>query len=149
MSKKVTPGDQVVGSRVRLRRKQLRMSQETLGEALGITFQQIQKYENGTNRVGAVRLCEISKLLGVPINYFFESLTAVNSSQPEVPVTPSVLAVSGGIELLNAYAQIKNSRMRRVVLDLARCLAADGQSANPLTAGESGAPASRSRARAR
>ena len=71
--KKPNPIDVHVGSRIRLRRTMLNMSQEKLGEALGITFQQIQKYEKGTNRVGASRLQNISSVLNVPVSFFFEA----------------------------------------------------------------------------
>ncbi|RUY60953.1 XRE family transcriptional regulator, partial [Mesorhizobium sp. M7A.F.Ca.CA.001.13.1.1] len=70
--KKPNPIDIHVGSRIRLRRNMLGMSQEKLGENLGITFQQIQKYEKGTNRVGASRLQAIASILGVPVAFFFE-----------------------------------------------------------------------------
>src|ERR1041384_7946973 len=76
--KKPNPTDVHVGSRIRLRRNMLGMSQEKLGETLGITFQQIQKYEKGTNRVGASRLQAISEVLAVPVAFFFEDAPAHN-----------------------------------------------------------------------
>src|SRR5436189_681918 len=71
-SRRANPVDVHVGSRVRLRRMMLGMSQEKLGESLGITFQQIQKYEKGTNRIGASRLQHIARVLTMPVSYFFE-----------------------------------------------------------------------------
>src|SRR3546814_20113266 len=73
------PVDVHVGSRVRLRRTLLGMSQEKLGEAIGLTFQQVQKYERGTNRIGASRLFDLSKVLDVPVGFFFEELGDWNS----------------------------------------------------------------------
>src|ERR671914_1569018 len=73
------PIDRHVGSRVRMRRMIVGMSQEKLGESLGLTFQQVQKYEKGTNRIGASRLQQISKVLGVPIEFFFEGAPNVGS----------------------------------------------------------------------
>jgi transcriptional regulator with XRE-family HTH domain len=76
MAKIPNPIDKHVGARVRMRRVLVGLSQEKLGDALGITFQQIQKYEKGTNRIGASRLQEASKILGVPVNFFFEGAQA-------------------------------------------------------------------------
>src|SRR5215831_229867 len=75
-SDKPNPTDVHVGSRVRLRRTLLGMSQEKLGEAIGLTFQQVQKYERGANRVGASRLFDLSRVLDVPVSYFFEEMEA-------------------------------------------------------------------------
>src|SRR5437588_9574105 len=83
--KAANPIDRHVGSRVRMRRKMLAMSQTKLGDALGVTFQQVQKYEKGTNRIGAGRLQQISHILQVPVVFFFE---AASNASPQVPMTP-------------------------------------------------------------
>src|SRR5436189_1899420 len=75
-TKAPNPVDKYVGSRVRMRRIMLGMSQEKLGEALGLTFQQVQKYERGTNRIGASRLFDLSRVLEVPVSFFFEEMSA-------------------------------------------------------------------------
>src|SRR5919112_1572624 len=74
MSKEATLADRLVGERVRLRRKELGLSQEKLGKAVGVTFQQIQKYENGVNRIGAGRLTQIGSFFYVPVSYFFDGV---------------------------------------------------------------------------
>src|SRR5438045_3362688 len=84
MAKKApNPTDKHVGARVRMRRKMLGMSQEKLGDALGLTFQQVQKYEKGTNRIGASRLQQIAHILQVPIEFFFEGAPAPHGQQPD------------------------------------------------------------------
>src|SRR6201996_5200722 len=107
------PTDKHVGSRVRMRRMMLGMSQEKLGDALGLTFQQVQKYEKGTNRIGASRLQQISHILQVPVAFFFEGAPALHS-QPDGPATaaPSptyvsdFLATSDGLALTKAFMRI-------------------------------------------
>lgn len=115
-----------VGTRVRLRRKTLKMSQEQLGDQLGITFQQVQKYERGTNRVGASRLWAISKVLDVPVQYFYDGLPdgveeGENSERPEIY---EFINSTDGVALAMAVSQIKNKAVRRQILELARSLAA-------------------------
>ena len=113
-----------VGSRIRLRRVMLGLSQEKLGDGLGITFQQVQKYEKGTNRVGASRLQHISELLDVPISYFFEGVP--DASQDRAPVAPSALSQflnsKEGISLAKAFSAIEDTRVRRRVLELVQSL---------------------------
>lgn len=113
-----------VGSRIRLRRVMLGLSQEKLGDGLGITFQQVQKYEKGTNRVGASRLQHISELLDVHISYFFEGVP--DASQDRAPVAPSALSQflnsKEGISLAKAFSAIEDSRVRRRVLELVQSL---------------------------
>nr|WP_275415035.1 helix-turn-helix transcriptional regulator [Novacetimonas pomaceti] len=97
MSSSPSPVDVYVGSRIRLRRTLLGMSQERLGTALGLTFQQVQKYERGANRVGASRLYDLARVLDVPIAFFFDGMPQDNAAQPEVPAgaaTPSSFAES-------------------------------------------------------
>jgi transcriptional regulator with XRE-family HTH domain len=115
--------DALVGARLRSRRKQLRISQERLGKEIGVSFQQVQKYENGTNRIGAGRLAEISKVLDVPVAYFFTGNSAGSSSDGERADTRAILSEPGATELLQAYAQIGSLALRSAVVRLARDLA--------------------------
>ena len=123
MAKAATPMDALVGSRLRSRRKQLRISQERLGKEIGVSFQQVQKYENGTNRIGAGRLAEISKVLDVPVAYFFTGSSGAASADGERGDTRAILSEPGANELLQAYAQIGSLALRNAVVRLARDLA--------------------------
>lgn len=129
MIKKVpNPIDQHVGGRVRIRRVLTGMSQEKLGEALGLTFQQVQKYEKGTNRIGASRLQQIASILGVTISFFFEGLPA--EAQGRIGVTDDgdtsqvieFLSTTEGLQLNKAFARIKDPKVRRRVVDLVSTL---------------------------
>ena len=128
--KQPNPIDVHVGSRVRLRRMMLGMSQEKLGENLGITFQQIQKYEKGTNRIGASRLQHIARVLSMPVSYFFEgapglSAAAMTDGLDDAPPTNHVvdfLSTSEGIQLNKAFVRIKDAKLRRRVIDLVRAI---------------------------
>ena len=123
-----------VGGRVRLRRMILGLSQEKLGEALGLTFQQVQKYEKGINRIGASRLFELSRVLGVPITYFYEELLDQSSSDqhasgfsesgPDHAIV-EFLGSREGIELNRAYIRISDPKVRRSIVELVRSLAND------------------------
>jgi transcriptional regulator with XRE-family HTH domain len=127
------PTDKHVGSRVRMRRMMLSMSQEKLGDALGLTFQQVQKYEKGTNRIGASRLQQISHILQVPVEFFFEGApSASGGARPEgMAEAPSpayvsdFLATSDGLALTKAFTQIKNPKLRRRIVDLVEQIAAE------------------------
>lgn len=130
--KKPNPIDIHVGSRVRLRRTMLGMSQEKLGDALGITFQQIQKYEKGTNRVGASRLQNISTVLNVPVSFFFEDAPGDPSTgQPGMAEANSsnyvvdFLSSSEGLQLNRAFIKIADPKVRRKLVDLVKSLAAE------------------------
>ncbi len=124
------PVDLHVGSRVRLRRTLLGMSQEKLATALGLTFQQVQKYERAANRIGSSRLWEISQILGVPVSYFFEDLKkeAVFSGsviggmaeQNQAEFNPETVSNRESLELLKAYNSIGDTKVRRRILDLVR-----------------------------
>jgi transcriptional regulator with XRE-family HTH domain len=134
VKKKPNPIDIHVGSRVRLRRTMLGMSQEKLGEALGITFQQIQKYEKGTNRVGASRLQNISNILNVPVAFFFEDAPGENantqSGMAEAHSSNYVvdfLSSSEGLQLNRAFVKISDAKVRRKLVDLVKALAADAE----------------------
>jgi transcriptional regulator with XRE-family HTH domain len=117
------PIDKHVGSRVRLRRMMLGMSQTKLGDGLGLTFQQVQKYEKGTNRMGASRLQHISHLLQVPVPFFFEGAPHL-SGQPGFGTAPSpayvsdYLATTDGLALTKAFMRIKELSLRRRIVAL-------------------------------
>jgi transcriptional regulator with XRE-family HTH domain len=125
MAKKApNPIDKHVGSRVRMRRMMLSMSQEKLGGALGLTFQQVQKYEKGTNRIGASRLQQISHILQVPVAFFFEGAPTFHPQTDGMAEAPSpsyvsdFLATSDGLALTKAFMEIKEPKLRRRIVDL-------------------------------
>jgi transcriptional regulator with XRE-family HTH domain len=127
--KKPNPIDIHVGSRVRLRRNMLGMSQEKLGDSLGITFQQIQKYEKGTNRVGASRLQAISNVMNVPVSFFFEDapnseITSQVGFAEEGGATyvADFLNSSEGLQLNRAFMKITDPKIRRKIVDLVKTL---------------------------
>jgi transcriptional regulator with XRE-family HTH domain len=125
------PTDKHVGSRVRMRRMMLGMSQEKLGDALGLTFQQVQKYEKGTNRIGASRLQQISHILQVPVSFFFEGAPAAITSlksdgmgeAPSPAYVSDFLATSDGLALTKAFMRIEDSKLRRRIVDLVEQIA--------------------------
>jgi transcriptional regulator with XRE-family HTH domain len=125
-AKKPNPVDVHVGSLIRMRRSALKMSQTTLAEALGITFQQVQKYEKGTNRVGASRLQAIAGVLSAPVSYFFDGAPGKAEPSPDSPMArvTELLAVPKSTELLEAFAQIRDGEARRKVLDIVKVVAA-------------------------
>jgi transcriptional regulator with XRE-family HTH domain len=135
MLKKIpNPVDRHVGSRVRMRRMLIGMSQERLGEALGLTFQQVQKYEKGANRIGASRLQEIARILNVEIEYFFQGAPATGELRPagtglsEAPsptYMADLLTTSEGVQLMKAFVQIADPKLRRRVVDLVVAIASD------------------------
>jgi transcriptional regulator with XRE-family HTH domain len=131
MIKKVpNPTDKHVGSRVRMRRMMLSMSQEKLGDALGLTFQQVQKYEKGTNRIGASRLQQISNILQVPVSFFFDGAPSL-PPRPGMAEAPSpayisdFLSTSDGLALTKAFMKIKNSKLRRRIVELVETIAGE------------------------
>jgi len=128
------PVDVHVGSRVRLRRTLLGMSQEKLGEALGLTFQQVQKYERGANRIGASRLHQIARVLDVPVTYFYDEMQAAAAAHAGLPGAAGLAESQAGfeldpltkretLELVRAYYRITNPKVRRRVFDLTKSLA--------------------------
>lgn len=132
--KKPNPIDVHVGSRIRLRRNMLGLSQEKLGESLGITFQQIQKYEKGTNRVGASRLQAISAILTVPVSFFFEDAPGSSpttqagfAEDNEATYVVDFLNSNEGVQLTRAFTKITDPKVRRKIIDLVKSLAADGE----------------------
>ena len=133
-SRRANPMDVHVGSRVRLRRMLLGMSQEKLGEHLGLTFQQVQKYEKGVNRIGASRLFDLARVLGVPIQFFYdEAPSGVRAAaaapgfaeQPGESYVVEFLGSREGLELNKAFARITDPKVRRSIVDMVRALAGD------------------------
>lgn len=130
--KEPNPIDVHVGSRVRLRRLLVGMSQEKLGEQLGLTFQQVQKYEKGTNRIGASRLYEVSRILNVPVQYFYEEMADNDAHSggdmafAEADGTPFVMdfvSSSEGLQLNRAFVEIRDPSVRRSIVDMLKSLA--------------------------
>jgi transcriptional regulator with XRE-family HTH domain len=127
--KQANPIDVQVGNRVRIRRMLIGMSQERLGDMLGLTFQQVQKYEKGVNRIGAGRLFEVARILNVPVDFFYEGVSAQLAGQSgtsELEGTPPVMEFvsSGeGLQLSLAFMKIKDAKVRKRVLDLVKSLA--------------------------
>jgi transcriptional regulator with XRE-family HTH domain len=131
---KPNPVDVHVGSRVRLRRTLLGLSQEKLGDALGLTFQQVQKYERGANRIGASRLFDLSRVLDVPVSFFFDDMSPdMPTKKPAADIDLEDVA-SGGfdvdpmarretLELVRAYYRIRDPLVRKRVFELAKALA--------------------------
>lgn len=133
-SRKPNPIDAHVGTRVRLRRMLLGMSQEKLGEHLGLTFQQVQKYEKGVNRIGASRLFDLSRVLGVPVQFFYDEAPAEFveahsaagfAERPTETYVIDFLSTREGLELNKAFVKITDPRVRRSVVELVRTLGGD------------------------
>ena len=132
-SRRPNPIDVHVGSRVRFRRMLLGMSQEKLGEKLGLTFQQIQKYEKGINRIGASRLFDLAQVLGVSVQFFYEEAPAAAEASQFVPdgfaerpdegSIVEFLRSRDGLELNRAFVRISDAKARRAIVDLVRSLA--------------------------
>ena len=126
-----SPTDQHVGARVRMRRKMLAMSQEQLADALGITYQQVQKCEKGANRIGASRLQQISHILQVPVAFFFEgapnALAPHDSSGSALSMAQidDLVSNSGGLRLIGAFMRIDNAALRRRIVMLVQEIAGD------------------------
>lgn len=114
--------DKRIGARVRARRLDIGMSQETLADILGVTFQQVQKYEKGVNRIAASRLYDISAALKVSVASFFENLSVGHRGQNAGPRTEELLATPGALELVRLFVSIENARLRRRVLELVRAM---------------------------
>jgi transcriptional regulator with XRE-family HTH domain len=130
-TKATNPIDRHVGSRVRMRRMMLGMSQEKLGEAIGLTFQQVQKYEKGTNRISASRLQHIAAVLNVPVSFFFEgapgmpgTTNGTGTAPPPAYVT-DFLATSSGLALTRAFMRIGDVTLRRSIIRLVEEIGGD------------------------
>jgi len=133
--------DTHVGARLRLRRMLLGMSQEKLGESLGLTFQQVQKYEKGVNRVGASRLFDLAQVLGVPVQYFYDELDpgSVDSNnmargfgeRSTDTYVVDFLGTREGLELNKAFTKVSDPKVRRAIIDLVRSLAGHDDNGSP------------------
>jgi transcriptional regulator with XRE-family HTH domain len=128
------PTDKHVGSRVRMRRMMLGRTQSQLGEALGLTFQQVQKYEKGTNRISASRLQQISETFQVPVEFFFEGAPMLPGQHDSLTSAPSpqfvsdYLATSDGLNLTKAFMQIHSGGLRRSIVNLVEAIAGPEES---------------------
>ena len=129
VEKEPNPVDRHVGGRIRMRRRVLGISQDKLAEAVGLTFQQVQKYEKGSNRVSASRLFAIASLLQVPVMYFFEGLPSPGSFDNTSTLDPNTervvhafLTTAEGLELARRFPLIQSGRLRRQVLQLVRAM---------------------------
>lgn len=136
---KPNPIDIHVGSRIRLRRALLGMSQSRLGEAIGLTFQQVQKYERGTNRVGSSRMYELARVLDVPIAYFFEDMASDttkrarqhllgNATDTSVDDERDPMTKRETLELVRAYYKITDPRVRKRLFEMTKALGVTGLS---------------------
>jgi transcriptional regulator with XRE-family HTH domain len=130
----INPTDKHVGARVRMRRLMLDLSQSYIADALGLTFQQVQKYEKGSNRISASRLQHISQILQVPVPFFFEDAPAASGVQPaawgtaDVPSPAYVsdfLATSDGLSLVKAFMCIEDPKLRRAIVRLVEGITAE------------------------
>ncbi len=129
---RINPIDKHVGNRVRMRRLMIDMSQTELADALGLTFQQVQKYENGANRISASRLQHVSQILQVPVAFFFEgALRALGLPDPpgadaEAPAYVSdFIATSDGLALVKAFARIHDRKLRHAIVVLVQVIASE------------------------
>jgi transcriptional regulator with XRE-family HTH domain len=147
---KPNPVDVHVGSRVRLRRTLLGMSQEKLGEAIGLTFQQVQKYERGANRIGASRLYDLSRVLDVPVSFFFDDMPGELGGPPPADERsaagdrggpePDPMAKRETLELVRAYYRIHDPQVRKRIFELTKAVAAGVAAAATLDPGAAEAP---------
>jgi transcriptional regulator with XRE-family HTH domain len=117
--------DRKLGERVRARRLEIAMSQEQLADLLGVTFQQVQKYEKGVNRIAASRLLDIAAALDTPIAAFYDGLGGLRRGAKAEPRSEDLLAKPGAVELLRLFVSIESDKVRRRVLELVRAMAAD------------------------
>jgi transcriptional regulator with XRE-family HTH domain len=132
MKKSTGSIDIEVGSRVRMRRVSIGMSQEKLGDMLGLTFQQVQKYEKGMNRISVARLIEIAKILGVDIHFFLDGVTSTTSTPGFAEEKPSAYVVDmmstpEGLQLVRHFTGIKNPKIRKSIVQLVVSLAAQDE----------------------
>ena len=129
MKKSTGSIDKEVGSRVRMRRMAIGMSQEKLGDMLGLTFQQVQKYEKGMNRISVARLIEITKILGVDVHFFLDGVTSTKSASGFAEDTPptyvaDMMSTPEGLQLVRNFTGIKNPKVRKSIVQLVASLAA-------------------------
>jgi transcriptional regulator with XRE-family HTH domain len=128
--KRPDPTDVHVGARVRMRRLELKMSQTGLADGLELTFQQVQKYEKGTNRIGASRLQQIARVLDVPVEFFFKGLNDGKTDKATATAADDFMATVDGLTIVRAFARIASSKVRRSVADLVKHIA-DGAAMQP------------------
>jgi transcriptional regulator with XRE-family HTH domain len=126
MAKRVEPVDRLVGQNIRIFRTAKGISQTVLGNSVGVTFQQIQKYENGANRVGSSRLAKIAGVLGVPISRFFDNSAAASDGPVAGPVVTDLLTSPYAVQMLKAFASLPSDRMRRSLVVLAETISERG-----------------------
>jgi transcriptional regulator with XRE-family HTH domain len=128
VKKPSNPVDKHVGARVRMRRLMLGITQQKLGDALSLTFQQVQKYEKGVNRIGASRLQQISEILTVPVSFFFEGVPTLPGRSAGIGEAPSTaylfdfLATSDGLALVKAFMEINDNILRRRIVNLVEAI---------------------------
>jgi len=120
------PVDRHVGLRIRMRRKEMGVSQERLAEALGITFQQVQKYERGANRVSASKLWEIAGALRTPVAYFYDGLGDQDAATSQRDAAQDFMLSTEGIELMSSFPRISEPAIRRKIVELVRVVAEEG-----------------------
>ncbi|WP_230531738.1 helix-turn-helix domain-containing protein [Microvirga roseola] len=130
MKKSTSSIDKEIGSRVRMRRISIGMSQEKLGDMLGLTFQQVQKYEKGTNRISVARLVDIAKILGVDIHFFFNGIKSIKpesgfAEQETPPYITGVMSTPEGLQLIRTFTSIKNQKVRKSIVQLVSTIAAE------------------------
>jgi transcriptional regulator with XRE-family HTH domain len=123
----VHPTDKHVGARLRMRRIMLHRSQSQIADALGLTFQQIQKYEKGSNRISASRLQYLSKILDVPVSFFFDGAPEAKGPETdgEAAALTGLLATSDGLALVTAFTRIRNAKVRRAIIGLVEQITAE------------------------
>jgi transcriptional regulator with XRE-family HTH domain len=135
MKKSTGSVDKEIGSRVRMRRMLIGMSQEKLGEMLNLTFQQVQKYEKGTNRISASRLLDIARVLGVNINFFYEGLTGEKKEgfqeDASPPYVAAFMSTPEGLQLMRAFTQVKSARVRRGIVQLVMTIGVEDEAETP------------------
>jgi transcriptional regulator with XRE-family HTH domain len=123
MTKRVEQVDKLVGQNIRIFRKAKGISQTELGSAIGVTFQQVQKYENGANRVGSSRLAKIAKTLNTPINSLFDNSAKSADGPVAGPMVTDLLIAPYAVKMLRAFAKLPSDRLRRSILALTEALA--------------------------
>jgi transcriptional regulator with XRE-family HTH domain len=131
--RRLYPTDKHVGTRLRMRRIMLHKSQQEIAKALGLTYQQIQKYEMGANRISASRLQQLCEILQVPVSFFFDRAPpadglpnpAAAETNGEAAALDSFLATSDGLALVTAYTRIRNAKVRRAIVALVEQITAE------------------------
>jgi transcriptional regulator with XRE-family HTH domain len=123
MAKRIQPVDQLVGQNIRIFRSAKGLSQTELGTAVGVTFQQIQKYEKGVNRVGSSRLAMIAEVLGVPVSRFFDNEAMASDGPVAGAVVTDLLTSPYAVPMLQAFAKLPSDKMRRSLVTLAESIA--------------------------